>query len=339
MSYNRLSDAELESGNFTLASTMTKIQANQDFFAGQLGTFAAVQLSNGSFEIASDAAQPNLPDNWTLLRFANGTFVLDETNPRHGAKIAKFTHPGGAGNGGGSLEADYFECSPNVLGYVLAVTFWTTNANVRIKIEVEYFTNAQVSISTETLHNQTSAGISQHGNPTSTARRQYALTVPATARYMRVLLVGGDTDTDPGSSTDIYFDNVWLIQESPGYPALAYKSGTKIIYADDALKTTASTTYVKLKEVEVVRPGTVNVFFNLAKTGASALVYGRIYLNDIGVGIERITEGSVSYSEDLTVQPGDTVSIWAKKDNPATSADVSNFRLRNNYYFEETLTA
>src|SRR3954471_16624864 len=73
---------------------------------------ADVSLSNGSFETDADA--DGYPDNWTFTQYPSGSFLRDNTDQRHGQYAAKFTSPGGAGNGGGYLHSDDFiPCSPN----------------------------------------------------------------------------------------------------------------------------------------------------------------------------------------------------------------------------------
>jgi hypothetical protein len=313
MPYDRLTDAEIEAGKFILASTGAKIQSNQDFFAGQLGTLAAVQISNGSFEIASDAAQPNLPDNWTLTRYANGVFVLDTTNPRHGGKIAKFTHPSGAGNGGGQLLSDYFECTPD-RGMGVEWVHWATNAGVHVTVQIDYYDDSQVFVSSETLFDA-SSGIVAVAN-----RYSETLTVPATARYFRVLLIGGDTDTDPGVSTDIYFDDVRTTSRR------AYGAGDLILAAADTVRTqTVNFTASKFKEIRVVKGGTLRITYDL--TVGDALDWGRIYKNGSPIGIQRTANGS--YSEDIPDwQPGDLVQFYLYFSSGAPSPTVANFRVK-----------
>ena len=302
MSYSRLPDAEGEAGEFILASTYTLIQSNQDFFAGQLGTLAAVQISNGSFEIASDAAQPNLPDNWELNRYPNGVFALDTTLPRHGGKIAKFTHPSGVGNGGGQLISDYFETTPD-RDWRLWITFWATNAGVRIQFIVQYFDEAQASLGAdETLYNDNAT------NPTSATRKAYNLTVPATARYLKVKLVGGATDTDPGVSTDIYFDDV-LLDNDHNFETGSIPFASALVEA-----TTASTSLIKVKEIVIDRDGDISTTFDL-KNSDSANSEGRIYVNGVAVGTLRAMLGTTyqTFTEDITgLEKGDLVQLYIR---------------------------
>lgn len=324
MAYDRLTDDEIEAGEFILASSAKKVQGNQDFFAGQIGTLAAIQLSNGSFEIASDAAQPNLPDNWELTRFANGVFVLDTTLPRHGGKIAKFTHPGGDGNGGGQLISDYFETTPDKW-HVLATSFWTTNAGVRITISIEYFDAAQVSISSENLYNAAS------GHPTSPERQIFVLTIPSNARYLKVTLVGGGVDTDPGVSTDIYFDDVEILV----HPVPFYIEGSKQI-ASDAAGSTTSGSYVQVgNSIECARPGRLTVDFDLKALTGPNTVFGKIYVNGAPIGAERSTPSFtfVTFSEIIdNLKPGDLIQLFLKSGDGILQADAQAFILKSNFY-------
>lgn len=347
MSYDRLTDAETESGAFILSTTARKIQSNQDFFASQIGTLAAIQLSNGSFEIASDAAQPHLPDNWDLTRFPNGVFVLDITASRHGEKIAKFTHPGGAGNGGGQLISDFFETSPDPVAQALAVTFWTTDVDVRIQVIILYFDEDQVSLGAdETLYNHNDAGTGPDPGNTTTAGDRHVLTmsVPATARYLKVQLVGGATDTDPGTSTDIYFDEVKILTSEIGSSDRIYEAGTKIIGASDAeIIGITSTSYVQQKEIEITKYGVLSFSFDIKKAGAGGADGGRIYINGVARGTEQSGNNFnyITFTETFKgLKPGDLIQLWAKNfSGESSNTAVENFRLKSDFYEVPTDTA
>lgn len=328
MPYDRLTDAEIESGEFILASTAKKVQGNEDFFAGQIGTLAAIQISNGSFEIASDAAQPNLPDNWELSRFPNGVFVLDTTLPRHGGKIAKFTHPSGAGNGGGQLISDYFETTPD-RDWRLWLSFWATNAAVRIQFIIQYFDEDQVSLGAdETLYNNNSS------NPTSVARRSYNLTVPAGARYLKVKLVGGATDTNPGVSTDIYFDDVMFDNEHN------FETGTVVFASSLVLDSTVLTTLTKSKEIVLDRDGDISTSFDLQDIGAGN-GEARVYVNGSPAGTLRINGGVgwLTYTENLTgLEKGDLVQLYFRHSTGASAANIRNFKLMADQPIQNAVT-
>ena len=327
MSYTRVATNLITAGKAALASIMQTIRDNQDFFAGEIGSLQAANLPNGSYEIASDPDAPNDPDNWTITEFLNGTFVLDETNPRHGAKIAKFTHPGGGGNGGGEALADYFACSPD-RAFFLALTFWTTIAALRIKIEISYYTDAQVFISTETLYNLAA------GNPTSASRQRFAMAIPATARYMRPRLTGGDTDTDPGGSADIYFDDVNFEDVESfrvGDVALSMPAGKFVggptgglVLAVEATATVVKSAQAGMgSEFIITKPGSLRFKWDQSSGGGSG-VASRVHRNGSPVGVTKST--SAPQSDDISGWvPGDLAQLYFNTDSSGFVRDFQIF--------------
>lgn len=108
--------------------------------------------------------------------------------------------------------------------------------------------------------------------------------------------------------------------------------------ASDTLQQSADTerseslnAYVKLKEIEVKRNGTIRIAFDLKSEVNFTTAFGRIYINGVAAGTERSTVSTayVNYSEDLTVAEGDLVQLYAKHQDadPGNSAFVRNFRL------------
>lgn len=162
----------------------------------------SLSIPNGSFEADVDA--DSLPDQWTRTLYAGGSFSLTgaglgDTECEHGRRAIKFVHPGGAGNGGGYIDTDNFiECTP-LLPLVLNFLHRATAAGMRNKVDVLWFDSSQVSISTTSAYSSTA-------NPTSWARIQCTAAPPATARYFKIRLIGGEnTNTVAGSA---YFDNI-----------------------------------------------------------------------------------------------------------------------------------
>lgn len=324
MGYTALTAGEITGGKPITGTggTGDKIKDNFDYLYGVLGTISS-GLLNGSFE----ASASGVPFNWTVTEYTGGTFTLDTTSPRHGGKIVKFNHPGGASNGGGDIESDYTPISPDIGAY-LNVVLWATNAGVRIKVMVEYFTAAQVTISTETLYNDNST------NPTSATPYSWLMTVPATARYCKVTLLGGDTDTDPGVSTDIYFDNV-IISAVP----LVYVAGSNIIaHARTVTPGFTNTSAAKKYEFVATRNGTLTIDFDIWGAAATGYnVYGRIYVNGAAVGTIRNTALTTpqTYSEDIAVKAGDLVQLYCWVQNASHTGYADEFKLQSNNYTNE----
>lgn len=140
-------------------------------------------LSNHSFETAG-SGEPFA--NWTETD--SGTVITrDTTDPYHGGACALFTS---SQNGADYVTSDAFEVSP---AYRYAFTFAVkaSNASAEPKIQVEWLTAAQASISTSTIYDS-DAGLT----PTSwTLVQSVRATPPATARYAKVIVVGNDNAT------------------------------------------------------------------------------------------------------------------------------------------------
>lgn len=108
----------------------------------------------------------------------------------------------------------------------------------------------------------------------------------------------------------------------------AYTAGDYLLMANDTERTTSSTTYVKVKEIKIVRAGGYRVKFDL-RSYVVGTAYGQIYKNGSAVGTERSTtsDTDVNFSEDLTsFLSGDLIQIYAKQQlgNPAY---VNDFRI------------
>jgi len=97
--------------------------------------------------------------------------------------------------------------------------------------------------------------------------------------------------------------------------------------SNDTEKTTASLTYVKVKEILISEPilGTIRIKFDLKSSNYAA--YGRIYRNGVAIGTERNQSTTyATFSEDLTITwaVGDLIQIYAHGQSGAT-AYVKNF--------------
>jgi hypothetical protein len=158
-------------------------------------------LKNGSFE--SDSDSDGTPDSWTKTLYSGGSFTLDTTDEQHSAKSAKFTSPGGGGNGGGFLDTtDFLEVSPNIF-YRLYWEMKSSAAGVSNKVEVTFYDAAQASISTTTLYTSTA-------NPTSWTAKNAGFKPPSTARFCKIRITGCHTASTTAGST--WFDNLWIAQ-------------------------------------------------------------------------------------------------------------------------------
>ena len=109
----------------------------------------------------------------------------------------------------------------------------------------------------------------------------------------------------------------------------AYTAGNYFIIGSDSEKTTAATSYTKVKEIVVTRTGTLRVSFALASSNMIN-AYGRVYRNGVAVGTARNTTSTTpqTYSEDISGWgPNDLCQIYAYTQNGSYPAKVTNFRL------------
>lgn len=189
---------------------LTIIQAITDLAAGaggSGGTSSGSLLLNGSFEVDSDGN--SIPDNWTRTLQTNGAGEYTgtgqtDTDCVSGSKAYKFTTIGGSGNGGGQLQSDFFEVTPFRPLKVSWFSKSTTSGVARV-LKVDYYDASQSFISpTDTIFSQGAA------NPSGWIPEFGCSVPPATARYAKVTVVGGDSSST--SSGSVYFDGVRVDQ-------------------------------------------------------------------------------------------------------------------------------
>jgi len=197
MSFSALTAAEVAQDAFITTTLMNKIKDNFDYLYGQFSQVPDVP--NGSFE--NDADSDGTPDNWTKALYPGGALAADTTTPADGAKAVKFTHPGGAGNGGGSLTSDYIPCSEYVK-YWASFLHKASAAGMKNLVQVQYYTAAKATNGAAVeLYDSTDAGA-----PATWTQYVAQFTPTASSRYFKIIVIGGYTDTDVAG--DAYFDCV-----------------------------------------------------------------------------------------------------------------------------------
>ncbi|MBE7415076.1 MAG: hypothetical protein HS130_07580 [Deltaproteobacteria bacterium] len=195
--YEAITDNDIAVGRATRRSLWQKVKGN---FEHLFSIAVEGGLKNGSFETDSD--NDGIPDNWTRSLYPGGSAGFDTDNPIHGARAYRFTHPGGAGNGGGYLDSDYIEVS-SLDQNSIKLNIRSSVTGIKNIVQVRYFDKDKVFLSSADLYNATA--------PDTNARSlSYNFTPPASARYIKIRLIGGYTDTDVAGST--YFDGVQLFQ-------------------------------------------------------------------------------------------------------------------------------
>lgn len=159
-------------------------------------------IKNGSFE--NDADGDGVPDGWTLTLYPAGSFAITTTaaDVAHGAQGIRFTRALGAGNGGGYIEsADFIEITNN-RPLTLRWQHKSSVAGIKDKVEWFWFDRTKTAIGgtpSTTIYESTS-------NPTSWTLQTASATPPTTARYAKLRITGGFTDTDIAGSS--YWDDV-----------------------------------------------------------------------------------------------------------------------------------
>lgn len=100
----------------------------------------------------------------------------------------------------------------------------------------------------------------------------------------------------------------------------------------DALATSTSATYVKIKTIILTLGliGQQRFLFDIKTSNVAATAYGRIYRNSIALGTEQSTNSAVyvTKSEDITQtwNAGDTCELWVHI-NGVDTVSVINFRI------------
>jgi hypothetical protein len=196
MAYTALTNAEIAVKKPLKQSLMQKIKDNFDFLRSVVPDTWLADVQNGSFELDSDS--DGVADNWTKALLTNGAYAFDVTTPFHGAQAIKFTRVAGAGNGGGTYESAYIEIS-EAISPAIEFALKCSAAGIKVIVRYRYFDMAKSHLSDEDVY-------SSVANPTSWTMVIRWGQPPADSRYMKVLLIGGDTSVDVAG--DVYFDAV-----------------------------------------------------------------------------------------------------------------------------------
>jgi hypothetical protein len=110
-----------------------------------------------------------------------------------------------------------------------------------------------------------------------------------------------------------------------------FATGDLLEIFSDTVVNTNSLTPDKVKEIYIVRKGSLRIKFSMA--GAAVVTHARVYQNDVAVGILRTGTGVgawVEHSQDIgSWNPGDYVQIYAWNTD-GNNVDVKHFRLYSN---------
>ena len=152
---------------------------------------------NGSFEDDTDG--DGLPDGWEVVK--NGAVSLDTSDVLHGDKSVKFTATAG---GGGVLTSTDFMHVQSSKPYIVRVNYETDSASARTVVQVEWFTEADVTISTSTIMDLTALSAWQENT--------YSVTAPATATKAKMILTGIHTSSP--ITGNAHFDNIQMYEQN-----------------------------------------------------------------------------------------------------------------------------
>ena len=110
-------------------------------------------IPNGSFEIDSNGTVN--PNNWGFSPFTGGAGIVTNNDSSHGRYSYRVTHPGGAGNGGGTLtlmpSPAYTVTLPCSIGQAFTLMFDTkaTLPGIRTKVILRWFDGSMAQIGTD----------------------------------------------------------------------------------------------------------------------------------------------------------------------------------------------
>ena len=109
----------------------------------------------------------------------------------------------------------------------------------------------------------------------------------------------------------------------------AYTAGDYMVQSNDTERLPALASYVKLKEIKILRAGGYRIKFDIRTSDTSFDAYAKIYKNGSAIGTERTNNSpsDVTFSEDLTgFISGDLIQIYVKATSTYT-AYVNDFRI------------
>ena len=324
MAFTSIDIASIQSGKAITGPVGFGVQVkdNLDSLYGLSASAGGGGVANGSFEIDSDG--DGNPDSWTDGAgspgpglYAGGLAEYYTTSPAHGAKSWSFIHPGGVSNGGGYMDSDYIEISPEML-YFVRFIHWATAAGMKNIVQARYFDKAKEVIGSPVdLYNSVA-------NPAAASPFCYQFNPPATAQYLKVRIIGGFTDTDVAGTA--YFDDINLIVAPPATPTTP---GLGILVATAPTeRNTVSTSFVKLKEITLAKGGIYTVTFDIKTSSGTQYANGQIFKDGVAWGTDQSTasETYVSFSENLLFRAGKKVQLYAKI-GAGQTAYVQNFNI------------
>ena len=177
-------------------------------------------VPNGSFEIDTDANDE--PDGWTRTDEAGSNNFIDTLNSSDGLQSMRFES---TGSGGGNIVTDDFIAVNDVDDLSVDFDLFSSVANVRNIVRVEWFDVSQVPISnTDVFDNSAS-------NPLTFTRQNTTATPPAGARFAKIRLIGCDPSIATVGSTN--FDRLVVF-----YPLVVSGAFDNLLLAGNTISST-----------------------------------------------------------------------------------------------------
>lgn len=195
MAWDPINEAELNPGYAVLKHMRQAWNCLKHLYGTASSGSGSAGIPNASFETDSDSN--GVPDNWTFTAYPGGSSTIETAAPAHGSKAVKIIHPGGAGNGGGYLESDYVEVSQYEIAYNLRFLIWSSVSGMKNQAYIRWFNKDKTYLSETSIYSATTS-------TTTPTWQGSTVAPPANARYAKIKLVGGFTDTNVAGS--IWFD-------------------------------------------------------------------------------------------------------------------------------------
>lgn len=253
---------------------------------------------------------PSFEDNtsgWTLTAYTGGTVQRVTATNLDGAASLSFTSTSVA-NGGGDAVSDEYVPVTGGRKYTLTAAVLASVANISSEMEIVWYDNTHAQISTTDAWYSTNT-------PTTNTRIGLSLVAPATARFMRVKLIGGVPSIGSAYGT-IYYDGLRLESFNAAVPL--YR--TTISSAVSSVDVTSAVDWTAFDRYRVVMTGlhgtaAADLWMRVSVDGGSTFNTGSNYkLFPYGVGatadskfiIGQLlnTTGSVCNAEVAMKRPG-----------------------------------
>jgi hypothetical protein len=174
------------------------------------------------------------------------------------------------------------------------------------------------------------------GNTTTPRTRAWNLYPPSSAKYVKFILHGGTSDVDPGTPTNIYFDNVKLSVSETDRFATPFAPGTVLVNANDSSANTNLASFTELKATIVGRRGRVVASYAFNSGTTINAVGTAFYRNGTIIGQQHNSSltSLTTISSTIEVEAGDRLSVYGLG-VAGQFCNVERFRLYSTHSLDE----